>query len=72
MKGQRDNAGHAEKTKKRKVLLSVGAALFGVQSDQNRHRDFSQATPWPYIIGGILLILLFVGLLVMLSQWVAS
>ncbi|MGF1680989.1 DUF2970 domain-containing protein [Photobacterium minamisatsumaniensis] len=72
MQDQSNATKRTEKTKKRNVLLSVGAAFLGVQSDQNRHRDFSQVTPWPYIIGGILFIVLFVVLLIMISQWVTS
>ena len=46
------------------VAFSVIAAAFGVQSDANRQRDFSQASPLAYIIGGIVFTLLFVLTLV--------
>ncbi|MGX5914660.1 DUF2970 domain-containing protein [Aliidiomarina sp. Khilg15.8] len=42
------------------VFLSVVAALFGVQTEQARVRDFSQKSPLPYIAVGIVLIVLFV------------
>lgn len=42
------------------VFLSVIAALFGVQTEQARVRDFSQKSPLPYIVVGIVLIVLFV------------
>jgi len=46
------------------IALSVIAAAFGVQSDANRQRDFSQASPLAFIIGGILFTVLFVLTLV--------
>lgn len=46
------------------IALSVIAAAFGVQSDANRQRDFSQANPIAFIIGGIVFTVLFVLTLV--------
>lgn len=40
------------------VFFSVVAALFGVQTEQARVRDFSHGSPAPYIIVGIILIVL--------------
>jgi uncharacterized membrane protein YidH (DUF202 family) len=42
------------------VTLSVMAAALGVQSEANRQRDFSQKSPLPYILGGIIFTVLFV------------
>ena len=42
------------------VTMSVLAAALGVQSDKNRERDFSQSSPLPYIVGGLLFTILFV------------
>ncbi|RUO76814.1 DUF2970 domain-containing protein [Pseudidiomarina taiwanensis] len=50
------------------VLVSVIAALFGVQSEQNRQRDFSKGNPKAYIAVGIVLIVLFVLSLVLIVQ----
>lgn len=43
-----------------KVVLSVIAAMFGVQSNKNRERDFAKGRPAAYIIVGIMMTLLFV------------
>jgi len=51
------------------VLKSAAAAMFGVQSNKNRERDFSQGKPIHFIIAGVFLTLCFlavVGLFVKL------
>ncbi|AXR05193.1 DUF2970 domain-containing protein [Salinimonas sediminis] len=46
------------------VVLSVLASAFGVQSHHNYQRDFSNTSIVPYVITGIVfVILLIVGLL---------
>ena len=59
------------KTSLRKLLLSLLAGLVGVQSDKNRVSDFSSGSIWPFIIGGVLLTILFIfsliGLVVLLA-----
>jgi hypothetical protein len=42
------------------VISSVFAAAFGVQSNKNRERDFTQGNPITYIIAGLIFTLLFV------------
>ena len=42
------------------VMMSVFAAAIGVQSAKNRERDFSQSSPMPYIVGGLIFTVLFV------------
>ncbi|RUO34168.1 DUF2970 domain-containing protein [Aliidiomarina sanyensis] len=42
------------------VVMSVLAAMFGVQTEANRKRDFSQGHPLAYIIVFILILVLFV------------
>lgn len=44
------------------IIQGVLAALFGVQTDANRRRDFTygQRNPLPYIVVFIVLLLLFV------------
>lgn len=63
--------GMGRKMKKRKPLkqtiLSVAAALFGVQSRHNQHKDFAQLTPWQVIIVAIVMIAVLVILLIILS-----
>jgi len=43
-----------------KVVLSVMAAMFGVQSSKNHERDFNQGRPAAYIIVGIVMTILFI------------
>lgn len=43
-----------------RVVLSVLAAMFGVQSERNRQRDFSQGRPAAYVIVGLLMTVVFV------------
>ncbi|MDH3559384.1 MAG: DUF2970 domain-containing protein [Gammaproteobacteria bacterium] len=47
-----------------KVLGSVLASLFGVQSTRNREEDFTHGKPYHYIIMG-----LFVTIVFILSIW---
>jgi len=42
------------------IICSVFAAAFGVQSNKNRARDFTQAKPSTYVIAGIIFTILFV------------
>ncbi len=42
------------------VIKSILAAFVGVQSDQNRQRDFQHGRPVHFIIAGLLLTLLFI------------
>ncbi|QIR16270.1 DUF2970 domain-containing protein [Shewanella aestuarii] len=52
-----------------RVFSSTVAAFFGVQTEQNRHRDFQQQSPLPFIIMGVILAFVFViGLLAIVSQ----
>ena len=43
---------------------SVGAAFFGVQSDNNRERDFNQGKLSHFIIAGLIGAALFIGVLI--------
>lgn len=42
------------------ICVSILAAMFGVQSEKSRARDFTQGNPWPYIAIGIAFIVVFV------------
>ena len=42
------------------VLKSVLASFFGVQSDENRKRDFQHGSPAQFIIIGLILTVLFI------------
>jgi hypothetical protein len=43
------------------VIKSVFAAFIGVQSNANRQQDFSQGSLVPYIIAGLVFVLVFIG-----------
>ncbi len=47
----------------RQVIASVFAALIGIQKEKNRERDFHQTSPTPYIICGILMMVLLILML---------
>jgi hypothetical protein len=56
-----------------KIMQSILAGAFGVQSDKRREEDFSSHSPWPYIIAGILFTASFVvGLIVIVNLVLAS
>lgn len=46
------------------LSLSVLAAAFGVQSKRNLERDFSQASPIPFILAGVIFTVIFVVTLI--------
>ncbi|OBU09556.1 ribulose phosphate epimerase [Photobacterium aquimaris] len=51
------------------IVKSVLAALFGVQSQQQRRQDFNQSSPWPFIIiGGMVIVGLVVILIAIARQ----
>ncbi|OBU19411.1 DUF2970 domain-containing protein [Photobacterium kishitanii] len=51
------------------IIKSVLAALFGVQSQQQRHQDFNHSSPWPFIIiGGIIIAILVIALIAIAHQ----
>jgi hypothetical protein len=52
------------------VILSVFAALFGVQSGRNRKRDFDRGSPAVFILVGLLAVTLFVLTLCGVVYWV--
>ncbi len=55
------------------VLKSVLASFFGVQSDENRKRDFQQGNPAQFIIVGLVLTVLFiVGMILIVKLILAS
>lgn len=55
-----------------RVLQSILAGAFGVQSNRRREEDFSEHSPLPYIIGGILFVLGFVITVALIVRWVIS
>ncbi|MEC6832619.1 DUF2970 domain-containing protein [Photobacterium toruni] len=54
------------------IIKSVLAALFGVQSQQQRQQDFNYSSPWPFIvIGGIIIVLLVIIMIAIAHQAIA-
>ena len=47
-----------------RIFLSVIASMFGVQSTRRRQEDFSTGSPWPYIVVGLVMTVVFI-----LSVW---
>ncbi len=56
----------------KQVLKAVFGAIVGVQSEQQRQQDFQTSTIWPYLVAGILAVLVFIALLLLLVSWVVS
>jgi hypothetical protein len=54
----------------KETLKSVGAAFFGVQSDKNRERDFTQGKFSHFIIAGLIAVVLFITTLVTIVSFV--
>lgn len=48
----------------KETFKSVGAAFFGVQSDKNREKDFTQGKFSYFIIAGLIAVVLFIATLV--------
>ncbi len=54
------------------VIQSTFAAAVGVQSSENRERDFRQGKASQFIVAGIVFTLLFVGAVVMVVRFVLA
>jgi hypothetical protein len=48
----------------KKTFKSVGAAFFGVQSDKNRERDFTEGKFSHFIIAGVIAVVIFIASLI--------
>lgn len=67
------NKNHSNKPSLLDVIKSVAASIFGVQSAKNRERDFQQHSVIPYIVVGIIfVIMLILGLVFLVSQIVPN
>lgn len=56
-----------------KIMQSILAGAFGVQSDKRREEDFSSHSPLPYILAGMLFTTAFViGLILIVRMVLAS
>lgn len=54
------------------MILSIIAAIFGVQSEQNRERDFTKGSLWPFILLGIIALIVFIVAVILLTRWALS
>ena len=55
-----------------KMFLSVLAAVFGVQSEQNRQRDFSKGNAWTFAFLGLIALIIFIIGVILLTRWALS
>ncbi len=53
-----------------RIILSVLAAFFGVQSEQNREQDFGRGKAIHYIAVGLVMTIILIVALVSLVKWV--
>lgn len=54
----------------KETFKSVAAAFFGVQSNKNREKDFSQGKLSHFIIVGIISVVLFIAVLILIVSLV--
>ncbi|MCL1078596.1 DUF2970 domain-containing protein [Parashewanella spongiae] len=59
-------------TKLWQVFSSTFAAFFGVQTENNRQRDFTTHSPISFIIMGIVMAIMLVGGLIMIVNLVLT
>lgn len=50
------------------LILSILAAAIGIQKKKNLEEDFSQSSPIPYILGGIIFTALFISTLIFVAK----
>lgn len=60
----RDSSNEPRKPSLARVFFSVIASMFGVQSSRRRQEDFTTGSPWPYIVVGLVMTVVFI-----LSVW---
>jgi len=53
-----------------KLVMSTLAAAIGVQNRKNLEEDFSQSSPYPFIVAGILFTVLFLLTLIVIVHFV--
>ncbi|GAA4357944.1 DUF2970 domain-containing protein [Kangiella marina] len=59
-----ENSNHTEEPQKGtgfwSTVQSVLGAMFGVQSEEQRHKDFEKGSAVQFIVGGIIFVILFI------------
>lgn len=54
------------------VIKSILAAFIGVQSNQNRQKDFTQGKASHFVIAGVIGVAVFIALLILIVNLVLS
>ncbi len=54
------------------LILTVMAAAIGVQTRKNLEKDFSQSSPIPYIIAGVIFTFIFMATVIFVVKLVLS
>jgi uncharacterized membrane protein YidH (DUF202 family) len=54
------------------MLVSVCSALIGVQSDKNLNSDFTSGRLWPFILLGLMVVIVFIMVLVLVVKVVVG
>lgn len=54
------------------AIRSALAAALGVQSSANRERDFEQGKPVHFIVAGLLVTLMFIGIVGLMVRWMIA
>lgn len=54
------------------VVMSVLAAMFGVQSQKNRERDFEQESLLPYLVTAVVMMVVLIVILAEISSYIAN
>lgn len=74
--GNRSNTGNQERPANRpgvlRIMQSILAGAFGVQSDRRRREDFSHHSPLPFIVAGLLFTAGFIAVLVVVVKLVLA
>lgn len=53
-------------------IKSALSAAIGVQSSTNRERDFEQGSPLQFVIAGLVVTLMFIGIMIFAVQWMIA
>ncbi|MDH5391782.1 MAG: DUF2970 domain-containing protein [Gammaproteobacteria bacterium] len=72
MKVKKDDTKETDNVSFLQTFGSVLAAMFGVQTEKNRQRDFNKGKLWHYILGGLIFAALFITVLVTIVQYALS
>ncbi|MCC2607631.1 DUF2970 domain-containing protein [Planctobacterium marinum] len=72
MNGTSDSSRQTEKASLWQVTKSVAASMFGVQTQKNHQADFQQSSFLPYVVIGVIFVLVFIAVLVGVVNLVLS